>query len=116
MDLQNPRLIVDPLGEALHALRMSGAFYCRSEFTEPWGLTLPPLPGYLWFHVVTSGSCLVETRRLLPGELALVTTGEGHVLRSDAGAPAPNVLDLERELISDRYEILRHGDGASRRC
>ena len=26
----------DPLGEALHSLRMDGAFYCRSELTAPW--------------------------------------------------------------------------------
>jgi len=101
----------DPLAEALHHLRMNGAFYCRSELTAPWGMTMPEMPGYLWFHVVTSGHCLVESRPLHPGELALVTTGEGHDLRSEPGAPAPNVLDLEREPISDRYEILRHGEG-----
>jgi AraC-like DNA-binding protein len=101
----------DPLAEALHHLRMNGAFYCRSELTAPWGLTMPDMPGYLWFHVVTSGGCMVEGRRLQPGELALVTTGKGHVLRSEPDTPVPNVLDLERELISDRYEILRHGGG-----
>jgi len=26
---------VDPLGEALHFLRMNGVFYCRSEFSAP---------------------------------------------------------------------------------
>jgi AraC-like DNA-binding protein len=101
----------DPLGEALHHLRMNGAFYCRSELTAPWGLAMPEMPGYLWFHVVTSGRGLVGSQWLLPGELALVTTGEGHVLSSEPGAPAPNVLDLEREQVSDRYEILRHGEG-----
>jgi hypothetical protein len=25
---------------------MSGAFYCHSELSSPWGLTLPPLAGY----------------------------------------------------------------------
>jgi AraC-like DNA-binding protein len=40
-----------------------------------------------------------------------VTQGEGHIVRSDPDAPVPNVLDLEREQISDRHEILRHGDG-----
>ena len=103
----------DPLGEALHHLRMNGAFYCRSELTAPWGLAMPAMPGYLWFHVVTSGRCLVETRWLQPGDLALVTTGEGHALRSEPHVPAPNVLDLEREQISDRYEILRHGEGGA---
>src|SRR5205085_685555 len=47
-------------------------------------------------------------------ELALVPHGTGHVLRSDQAAPAPDVLTLEREQISDRYEVLRHGgDGAA---
>ena len=63
-----------PLGEALHYLRMDGAFYCRSEFTAPFGLELPPLEGYLWFHVITSGSCWLEApeaqpQRLEPGDL-----------------------------------------------
>ena len=101
----------DPLGEALHHLRMNGAFYCRSELTAPWGMTMPDMPGYLWFHVVTSGRCLVESRWLQPGELGLVTTGAGHVLRSEPGVQAPNVLDLEREQVSDRYDLLRHGGG-----
>jgi hypothetical protein len=40
--VRNPWTIVDPLGEALPFLRMSGVFYCRSEFTAPWGLEIPP--------------------------------------------------------------------------
>lgn len=34
----------DPLGEALHFLRMSGTLYCRSEFTAPgaWRCQLCP--------------------------------------------------------------------------
>lgn len=107
---------IDPLGEALHALRMSGAFYCRSEFTEPWGLTLPPLPGYLWFHVVTTGRLELEdaegrTRPLNTGDLALVTQGSGHTLRSGPAAPTPGILDLPREEITARYEVLHHGGG-----
>src|SRR5918992_4831856 len=71
----------DPLGEALHFLELHGAFYCRSEFTAPFGLELPPLEGYLWFHVITSGSCWLEApeaepRRLTADELALVPHGE----------------------------------------
>jgi AraC-like DNA-binding protein len=108
----------DPLAEALQYLRMNGAFYCRSELSAPWGLTLMPMPGYLWFHVVTHGRVLLETPQggataLRPGDFVLVPHGEGHVLRSDPGAPAPGILDLERELVSDRYEILRHGGGGA---
>lgn len=108
----------DPLGETLHVLRMNGAFYCRSELTAPWGLTLPPMPGYLWFHVVTSGRLWLETGDdeqawIQPGELALLPHGDGHTLRSEPGAPAPGILDLQPELVSDRYEILRHGGGGA---
>jgi AraC-like DNA-binding protein len=108
--------MTDPLGVALHSLRMDGAFYCRSELSAPWGLTLPPMPGYLWFHVVTSGGALLESGEdgpttLRPGEFALVPHGEGHRLRSEPGAPVPDILDLVREEVSDRYEILRHGGG-----
>jgi AraC-like DNA-binding protein len=108
----------DPLGEALHFLRMNGAYYCRSELTAPWGIALPPMPGYVWFHVVTSGRLWLETGRdderwIGPGELALVPRGDGHVLRSEPGARAPGILELEREAVSDRYEILRHGGGGA---
>jgi AraC-like DNA-binding protein len=118
MDLRNPPAPQDPLAEALHSLRMSGAFYCRSEFTEPWGLTLPPLPDYLWFHVVTSGRVSLdlgdgEPTTLDSGDLALVTHGGGHRLSSDPAAPAPGILDLPREEISERYEVLRHGGGGA---
>ena len=118
MDLREPQPPQDPLGEALHSLRMSGAFYCRSEFTEPWGLTLPPLAGYLWFHVVTSGGVSVdlgdgELTTLRSGDVALVTQGAGHRLCSDPAAPAPGILDLPRDEISRRYEVLRHGGGGA---
>jgi hypothetical protein len=50
-----PRL-ADPLGEALHALRMGSSLYTRSEVTAPWVLALPALAGHLMFHIVTAAS------------------------------------------------------------
>jgi AraC-like DNA-binding protein len=108
----------DPLGEALHFLRMDGAFYCRSELGEPWGMTMPVMPGYLWFHVVTTGRVLLEAGEqstwLQPGDLALVPHGDGHTLRSEPRVAVPDIMDLDREQLSDRYEILRHGGGGAR--
>ncbi|HET9376250.1 MAG TPA: AraC family transcriptional regulator [Chthoniobacterales bacterium] len=107
---------VDPLGEALHFLRMSGIFYCRAEFSAPWGLVLPPMKDSLMFHFVTTGRCWLEVegmerRQLQRGDLALVPHGEGHRLTSEPGVFAAKLFDLPRELLSERYEILRHGDG-----
>jgi AraC-like DNA-binding protein len=115
MERLDPWAPADSLGSALHLLRMNGAFYCRSELTAPWGLSLPAMPGYIWFHVVVSGALEVETddgaRTLSAGELALVPRGTGHALRSEAAAAAPDILSLERDHVSDRYEVLRHGGG-----
>ena len=116
MNGNDPWPTEDPLGEALHFLRMSGIFYCRSELTAPWGLALPPMHGCLWFHVVTSGRCWLEVdgaepHQIQPGALALVPHGEGHRLRSEPGVTTPTIHELHRERVSGRYEILRHGAG-----
>ena len=102
----------DPLGEALHFLRMSGSYYARCEFSAPWALELPAFPGTLMFHVVTSGSCTLvvpgaEPRTLRPGGLALVPHGQGHRLESEATAPGIGLFEVPREEVSDRYELLR---------
>ena len=39
--------------------------------------------------------------------------GNGHTLRSAPGVPAPGVMELELEHPSDRYEILRAGEGGA---
>lgn len=106
----------DALGEALHHLRLAGTFYCRSELTAPWGLTVPPLPGHLWLHVVTAGGCRLETDgaepvQLRAGDVALVPHGDGHRLRSAPGTIAPSVMDLPQTFANDRYSLLRHGSG-----
>ena len=108
----------EPLGHALHALRMSGAFYCHSELTAPWGFTLPAMQGYMWFHVVTHGAAWLavdgaEEVALDPGDVALVPHGEGHAVRSRPGAAAPPILDLPLQRVTDRYEVLRVGGGGA---
>jgi AraC-like DNA-binding protein len=107
----------DPLGEALHFLRVTGSFYCRSELTAPWGLTMPDWPDCLWFHIVTAGRFTlevdgVEPRVLQAGDLVLVPHGRGHTLCSGPGAIAPDVMSIEHEF-HNRYAILRHGGGGA---
>ncbi|MBL1073795.1 AraC family transcriptional regulator [Nocardia sp. 2] len=108
----------DPLGRALHLLRMSGVFYGRSEFTDPWGVALPAWPGCVMFHFVAEGPCRLELNdgsghRLCAGELVLIPHGAGHCLTSGPGVRAVPLTSLPRELVSERYEILRHGGGGA---
>src|SRR5262245_2061640 len=117
MDIVLPP-ITDPVGEALHFLRMTGIFYCRSEFTAPWALALPPMKNCLMLHVVTAGRCWLEvegtTNRLLqPGDLALVPHGEGHQMASEPGMIGAKLFELSRDQVSERYEILRLGGGGA---
>lgn len=112
------RTLGDPLGESLHYLRMSGAFYCRSELSAPWGLELPAMDGCLSFHVVTSGRCWLEVegaeaQLLEPGDLMLVPHGQGHRLASQPGVPARRIDEVANQKVSDRYAILRHGGGGT---
>src|SRR5918994_178050 len=51
----------DPLGEALHSLRMTGVFYVRSELRAPWALLMPHWEDTLWFHVVVAGRAVLDT-------------------------------------------------------
>jgi AraC-like DNA-binding protein len=116
--MADPWARVDPLGEALHFLRMNGVLYSRAEFSEPWGMELPPIGDCLMFHVVISGRCWLEVEgaELTPlqqGDLALVPHGEGHRLLSEPGASAPHLFDVPREEVSEHYEIIRHGAGGA---
>ena len=108
--------VADPLGEALHFLRMSGIFYCRSEFTSPWALALPPMKNFMMLHVITSGRSWLEidgaeNRLLHPGDLALVPHCDGHQLSSAPGMVGAKLFETPREQVSERYEILRLGGG-----
>lgn len=108
-------VVDDPVGEALHFLRMSGTFYCRSEFREPWSLGIPPMEDSLMLHVVTSGKCFLEVpgmehRVLQRGDLALVPHGRGHIVTSSPGLPASSLFEIKtRQQFSERYELLRLG-------
>jgi AraC-like DNA-binding protein len=114
-----PWTSVDPLGEALHLLRMSGIFYCLTEATAPWALEMPAFADCLSFHVVTAGGCWLQVdgaqaQHLRAGELALVPHGRGHLLFSQPGVtPAGRVDQLPQQLVSEHYSILRHGGGGA---
>ena len=113
-----PEPLTHPPCEPLHFLRMTGVFYCRSELTAPWGIALPAMGDCMMLHMVTSGECQlvvdgVPTCHLKEGDLALVPHGAGHLLLDDPETEPVPLFDLDRELISERYEILRCGGGGN---
>lgn len=112
----------EPLGEALHLLRMRGAFYSKTELRAPWGLEMPTFTDTIAFHLVTEGSCWLtgldaEAIELRPGDLALVPHGRGHYLLSEPGRRSTERVDLlPQEYLGQAYTSLVHGgDGARTR-
>lgn len=108
----------DAADELLGQLRLAGVVYCRSELTAPWGLTMPPMPGCMSFHLVTEGAAVLREANgsvhpMRAGDVALLTAGDGHALSSDAGVPAPDLFSLPRRSLSPFYEWLRHGGGGA---
>ena len=106
----------DPLGEALHLLRLTGSVYARSDLSAPWGIDLPALEGHMMFHIVTAGRCWLEADGSEPlllerGSLALVPHGLGHRLVDEPGGASVDFFDLPVERITERYELLRYGGG-----
>ena len=111
-----PAPVDDPLGEALHLLRLTGSLYCRAELTAPWGIAVPPLDGCMALLVVTAGRAELEldggtTTVLEPGSVTLVTHGTAHRVRSMPGGPVTPLFDIPVEQVSERYEVLRFGGG-----
>lgn len=106
---------VDPLGEALHAIRMEGAFYVSSEFREPWSLQMPPFEDCVSLHAVITGTCWIDVPgappvELRPGDFALVAHGLGHRMFSAQPAPLTERVDLvPHDVVSEHYHQLRYG-------
>ena len=108
----------DPLGEALHLLRITGTLYCRAELTAPWGIAVPDLDGLMAMLVVTHGEAVLEIDgvpplALRPGELVLIPHGGPHTIRCAPGVPTLPLFDLPVEQISERCELMRHGGGGA---
>ncbi|GIG19748.1 AraC family transcriptional regulator [Cellulomonas chitinilytica] len=105
---------VDPVGEALHRLRITGFFYCRTEADGDWAVEMPAFADCVSFHVVTAGEAWVEVDGYPPvhlgvGDLALVPHGRGHLLLSAPGTPSLGRVDeLPQEYVSAHYSVLRH--------
>src|SRR6267143_6370551 len=77
---------MDILSEVLRAVRLSGAFLFRGEFSSPWSCAAPDsrmaapflMPGaksLVFFHVVTEGSCWAEVENQPP-----LLLGKGDVI------------------------------------
>jgi AraC-like DNA-binding protein len=117
------------LRAALEQLRLEGALFFRSEFTEGFAFQSFPnqLAGELHpgaerliiFHIVAAGSCWVEVdgdaRQLASeGDVIVVPYGDAHTIAGSEPADLVVVNELMDPLPWDHLPVIRHGGGGDR--
>ncbi|MCJ8278139.1 MAG: AraC family transcriptional regulator [Bdellovibrionales bacterium] len=98
-------------GDVLHYLKLDSIYYSRSTLGgQDWGVELPPFENTSMFHIVTSGSCLVEVKgetiHLQSGDLVFISRTCGHKVIGANNKKAINLFDLPINQISETYETL----------
>ena len=91
---RTPWAPVDPIGEALHRLRVTGVFYCRTEAVGAWAVDMPAFGDCVSFHVVTAGECWVEVAGRAAGP-----AGRGRS-RARAARPRPPAAQRPRRPVA----------------
>lgn len=100
---------MDVLDDILGTLDLKGALYFRTDFSPPWGITVPPLEQAARFHLVVHGQCWVrfangQSLSLSAGDIVLIPRGASHII---SDAPDRDAPDLETTLSLAGYK----GDG-----
>ena len=117
----------DPLSAVLLDLRLSGTFFCNSEFGSPWSVEIPERD-CASFHFVSASSGVCWLQPLLPakrlpavelrsGDLILLARSPRHVFSSDQRTEGLDAATLPSCVINPTAAMLRMGyagaDGGS---
>ena len=100
---------MDIIDDIFSTLDLKGALYFRTDFTPPWGTTVPEYKNAARFHLVIQGQCYVRvnngpSQKIEAGDLILIPRGASHILSDQ---PVDNAPPLESVLEDAGYT----GDG-----
>lgn len=109
----------DPLADPLRLIKLTGVLHCRAEFTAPWGLEIPRIPGCMAIHIVNAGAFYLDiagqpTQEVGAGSVVMIPHGTAHRLRSAPGVKATPLTEVPVQLITERYERMVFGGGGER--
>lgn len=118
-----------PLDAALEQLRLDGAIFFRSEFTESWAYESPPTelagllrPGaerLIMFHIVAQGRCWVavadgERHWAAEGDVIVLPYGDQHAVGGLEPAEKVPIITLLSPPPWQVLPVLRYGAGGER--
>lgn len=97
---------MDVLADIFETIQLRGTFYFRTDFSPPWGATVPHFGRVARFHHVVQGRCWIrvgtaEPIELSAGDFVLVPNGASHVL---SHAPTEEAPPLETVLAAAGYQ------------
>jgi AraC-like DNA-binding protein len=110
----------DPLSSVLLDLKLSGTFFCISEFGDPWAVAIEQRD-FASFHFVVRGHCWLRSvqkgRRTLPvdlhpGDLVLLPRSPPQVFSSHRQRHGTPIDRLPTWRLGDTASSLRMGKGA----
>jgi AraC-like DNA-binding protein len=120
----------NPLEDALGRLRLDGAIFFRSEFTEGWSYESPLprdfantfRPGserLITFHIVAAGECWIslgdgERHWATAGDVIVMPYGDQHRLGGTEPAACVPIAELIEAPPWTALPVLRHGAGGAR--
>jgi AraC-like DNA-binding protein len=119
----------DVLRATLEQLRLEGAIFFRSEFTDGFAFESAPLeladslhPGadrLILFHIVAQGTCWVSVddgvrHWARAGDVIVLPYGDRYAMGGETPARAVSILNLLDPLPWDTMPVVRHGGGGKR--
>jgi AraC-like DNA-binding protein len=118
---------VDPLGEALRSIRLTGGIFLDSQFTAPWcvytkvcGEDCKPFLAapkqIIAYHFVVAGTLLISVDddaaiEAHGGEIVLLPRNDAHTLASGPGLKPKNARELIQPSVDGGLAQVRHGGG-----
>jgi AraC-like DNA-binding protein len=118
------------LSDVLAMVRLSGALFLHSEFSEPWAYESPPsadlkeLMGpesshLILFHLIAEGSCSIrissgQSVDVSAGEVVVLPYSDQHVVGSPPQEPPVPIESLLTPPPWSEFPVIRYGGGGDR--
>ncbi len=105
---------MDFVSDIFETLKLQGLLYFRTDFTGPWGVTVPDLEQAARFHFVLAGKCYVRVGESLielnTGDLVLIPGGASHALSDSAKHSCPQLEKVLSDANYDGSGVLKLGN------
>ena len=103
--------------EIFHYLKLESIYYSRSTLGGiDWGIDVPAYENTSMFHIVVSGSCVVEINEteltMNAGDVVFITRACGHQVKAQQSAKVIDLYSLPVTKVSDFYETLELNEEA----